>query len=93
MAKDSIIGIVNRLITRRLNSLALTDIVVGEITSLEPITITIMKGSDAIPIPAELIDLDALPEDIQLGDRYRFIRYNNGSRFLAIGKKIPNKEG
>lgn len=90
MAKDTLIGTINKLISRRLNSLTITDVVVGTITSIEPtLEIIIMEGSDSIPIPEELIDVDSLPADIVVGDQFRFLRYNEGSRFLALGQKIP----
>lgn len=90
MAKDSMIGIINRLISKRLNSLSMTDVVVGTITTLSPeVSITIMEGSDAIALPEELIDVDSLPADVQIGDKFRFLRYGEGTRFLALGQKIP----
>ena len=84
MAKDSIIGIVNNLVTKRLKSLSMTDVVVGTITSISPYSITILKELNEITIPEELIDIDTIPKNAKVGDQYRFLRYNDGSRFLAL---------
>lgn len=88
MAKDSIIGIVNKLITKRLNSLTMTDIVVGTIKSIEPYSISILNELNDITIPEDLIDVDTIPIGAQVGDSYRFLRYNGGNRFMVIGSKI-----
>lgn len=84
MAKDSMIGIVNELISKRLKSLSMTDVVVGKITSISPYSITILKELNEIAIPEELIDIDTIPKDAKIGDEYRFLRYKDGSRFLAL---------
>lgn len=84
MAKDSLLGIVNELVTKRLKSLTMTDVVVGTITSISPYSITILKELNEITIPEELIDIDSIPKNAKVGDQYRFLRYNDGSRFLAI---------
>lgn len=84
MAKDSIIGIVNDLVSKRLKSLSMTDVVVGTITSISPYSITILKELNEITIPEELIDIDTIPNNAKVGDQYRFLRYNDGSRFLAL---------
>lgn len=84
MAKDSIIGIVNDLVSKRLKSLSMTDVVVGTITSISPYSITILKELNEITIPEELIDIDTIPKNAKVGDQYRFLRYKDGSRFLAL---------
>ena len=95
MAKDSMIGIVNELVTRRLKSLTMTDVVVGTITSISPYSITILKELNEITIPEELIDIDTIPKNAKIGDEYRFLRYKDGSRFLALpsGYSGGNSEG
>lgn len=84
MAKDSMIGIVNELISKRLKSLSMTDVVVGKIVSISPYSITILKELNEITIPEELIDIDTIPKNAKIGDEYRFLRYKDGSRFLAL---------
>lgn len=84
MAKETMIGVINKLISKRLKSLAMTDVIVGTIASVSPITITILDGLDSIPIPEELIDIDSIPEDAKVGDTYKFLRYKDGSRFYAL---------
>lgn len=88
MAKDSIIGIINKLISKRLNSLTMTDIVVGTIASINPYSITILNEVNELTIPEELIDVDTIPIGAQVGDQYRFLRYHNGNRFMVVGSKI-----
>ncbi len=91
MAKDSIIGIINKLVTMRINSITMTDVVVGTVISIKPYSIRILNELNEIEIPEELIDTDSFPEDTKVGDKFRFLRYRQGSRFLVLGNKI--KEG
>lgn len=84
MAKDSIIGIINRLISKRLDNLTMTDVVMGTITSIAPYSITLLNELNEIVIPEELIDVDTIPLDARIGDTYRFLRYAGGTRFLAL---------
>lgn len=95
MAKDSMIGIVNELISKRLKSLTMTDVVVGTITSITPYSITILKELNEITIPEELIDIDTIPKNAKVGDEFRFLRYKDGSRFLALptGNSSGGSEG
>lgn len=88
MAKNTIIGIVNELISKRLNSLTITDVVIGTIKSVNPYSISILNEINDITIPEELIDIDTIPADAQVGDKFRFLRYNKGNRFLVLGNKI-----
>lgn len=88
MAKNSIIGIVNELISKRLGSMQMTDVVIGVVRSTNPFSISIMNEVNDITIPQELIDIDSFPADVKVGDRFRFLRYSHGNRFLVLGKKI-----
>lgn len=90
MAKDTIIGVVNKLISKRLSSLTITDVVVGTFVSIAPYSISILNELHDITIPEELIDIDVIPADAKVGDKYRFLRYNGGNRFLLLGK--PGEE-
>lgn len=88
MARNSIINVINDLISKRLNSLTFTDIVIGKFVSVNPYSITFLNELNEITIPEDLLDLDVIPKDVKVGDEYRFIRYNKGNRFLLIGNKI-----
>lgn len=92
MAKDSIIGIVNKLISKRLNSMTMTDVVIGKFTSVKPYSISLLNELNELSIPEELIDTDAIPDGVKVGDKYRFLRYKEGSRFLLLGNKLTSKE-
>lgn len=93
MPKNNIIQVVNGLITRRLHSLALTDVVAATIVSIDPIKIQTVAGAEALDIPDFLIDVDSIPKNAKVGDTFDFLRYNNGSRFKCLPNRVGGEGG
>lgn len=84
------IDIVNAAINKKLNSISFTEIIIGTVTSIDPIKIRI---NDRIEVGLEFIEpsslgindnspLPSLP--LTVGDKVQMVRYNRGQRFYVL---------
>lgn len=84
MSGARILDPVSKLVDQKIRGIPMTDIVIGTIDTLNPISITIIHGVDSISLPQEIIDIEELPTNVSVGDSFRFLRYNMGKRFLPL---------
>lgn len=84
------INTINAAINRKLNSISFTEIIIGTVTSIDPIKIRI---NDRIEVGLEFIEpsslginddspLPSLP--LTVGDKVQMVRYNRGQRFYVL---------
>lgn len=84
------IDLINQAINRKINSISFTEIIIGTVTSIDPIKIRI---NDRIEIGLEFIEpsslgisddspLPSLP--LTVGDKVQMVRYNRGQRFYVL---------
>lgn len=84
------IDIINAAINKKLNSISFTEIIIGTVTSIDPIKIRI---NDRIEVGLEFIEpsslginddspLPSLP--LTVGDKVQMVRYNRGQKFYVL---------